>query len=303
VLNGSTITKEMKGYKLFIDESGTSNLFNFDINAPVFCLGGCRVHHNNREFIKTRSNQIKYKFWGQRSNGINFRADDLKRKGGDFSIFKSLPDNEVGYTQCKNELKELIRKADYKMDICGVNKTELIINNPALKHAIEQVKLIEDPRLRKQSKWFNLIKGEENNVIESCTKKILINYYNHLVRQDAKGGIIIEASTMNQDTIMYRTYNNLMMNGDINLGINVKCFRERFTSLSFVTKDNQDNELQIADLSTYFLRKKCEDLYLRSQVRTQTNEWAKLFEDNNKISNREISIYMQIPHKGAFVRA
>jgi hypothetical protein len=74
----------MAKLNLFIDELGTAS-FN-EAYSKHYIVTGCFVNEFNRNELKIRADQIKFKYWGR--TNIVFRSRDIGRKIGDFKIFQ-----------------------------------------------------------------------------------------------------------------------------------------------------------------------------------------------------------------------
>jgi len=77
---------------------------------------------------------------------------------------------------------------------------------------------------------------------------LLSNLLKFLIAKNLRGNIVSEASNPEQDIIIYKSMFHLLVNGIERLKILPKQAKQHMTSLSFVTKQNNDAEEQIADL-------------------------------------------------------
>jgi len=77
---------------------------------------------------------------------------------------------------------------------------------------------------------------------------ILGNLIKFLIAKGVKGYIYSEASEVEKDLILYKTFFHYLTNGMDKLSITPLNVKDHLTSLSFVTKLNNDPEEQMADL-------------------------------------------------------
>lgn len=223
-------------FKLYIDESGKNTLTDIQSYAPHFCVAGIQVHVNHDGFITKRADQIKYKYWG--NTKITFRANDIRRLTGDFTIFKNKPDL---FTNFCDDLKEYIRCSNFQLIWVGINKCDYINNNPPIAHAL-------------RGGWKKQITAHEKGLTQKIFEELWKIYICYLIsKKSSYGNIIIEAADKIQDIDILTTYNHILSAGIPSMGLSDTDVREKLTSISFVTKKNLDAETQIADISSHFL--------------------------------------------------
>jgi len=98
-----------------------------------------------------------------------------------------------------------------------------------------------------KEKAFRL--GWEKITLLNRTYRILIgNLIKFLIAKNLQGQIISEASNVEQDITIYKNMFHYCTNGFNRLNISPKEIKKHLTSISFVTKLNNDSEEQIADL-------------------------------------------------------
>ncbi len=85
-------------------------------------------------------------------------------------------------------------------------------------------------------------------VYKKAYKEIIGNLVKFLIAKDVVGSICSEASSIQQDLFIYQAFVHYTANGIDELLIPYKDVKKHLTSLSFVTKLNNDAEEQIADL-------------------------------------------------------
>ena len=98
-----------------------------------------------------------------------------------------------------------------------------------------------------KEKAFHL--GWEKITLLNRTYRILIgNLIKFLIAKNLQGQIISEASNIEQDITIYKNMFHFCTNGFDRLNISPKEIKTHLTSISFVTKLNNDSEEQVADL-------------------------------------------------------
>jgi hypothetical protein len=83
---------------------------------------------------------------------------------------------------------------------------------------------------------------------KKCYRELVGNLIKFLIAKNSVGHICAEASTVFQDIILYENFFHYLANGIKNLAINPEDVKRHLTSVTFVTKANNDAEEQIADL-------------------------------------------------------
>src|SRR5258708_10343225 len=105
-------------YKLYLDESGKSTLFDIGQGAPHFSVGAALVHKHSEEFIKSRGDQIRFKYWGHRASTV-FHAYDMRRLSGDFTLFYR---NPMLFREFKDDMVQYLNSASFRFICMSVNK-------------------------------------------------------------------------------------------------------------------------------------------------------------------------------------
>lgn len=231
-------------YKLFIDESGKNTIKSIDINLPFFSLSGVIVHSNAAEMLGRKADQIKFKYWGR--TDIVFRASSLRRLTDDFSIFRN--SKKFTLDDFYADFLKFIDVAQIHAIWVGMNKLNYINSNPPIKNA-----LLEISKPTHGENWDKMISGIERGIIKNFTTDLLTEYLKYLIKKKDRGQVIMEASDMYQDLGIMSAYNELLVRGHSSLNLNSPKVREHLTSISFVTKKNQDIESQLADMFAHYL--------------------------------------------------
>lgn len=225
-------------YRLYIDESGKNRLSGIQSFAPHFSVGGVMVHAygstGDPDFIRRRGDQIRFKYWGHKATTV-FRGNDIRRGSGDYSIFQS---NQTLKQEFESDILQYIKSSGFRLIWVGVNKTNWILNNPPIAHAI--------------TNGFKLL-PHEKNLTQMLFEELLEAFIYYLIKKNDHGQIIVEAADYQQDADLLAVYNRLMFNGLPKNGWSNIDVRERLTCISFVTKQNKDPETQLADMAAHFL--------------------------------------------------
>lgn len=212
----------MKCFELFIDELG--NTKPTDKRSELYVLCGCAVEQSERARLKTRADQIKFKYWGKTS--IVFHSRELGLKEGVFSIFK------------KRNWENFVRDLT-----CFLKEERLTI-----------FIVVVDKRLARKMGW-NSIK-----VTKETARKLFYHYLSWLFGlKGGQGKITVESATSEKDRYYLNEFSYFLSPGCLELSVDYRLVKKVLTSISFVTKENADIEEQVADLFAYAA--KC--LYLK----------------------------------------
>jgi len=206
-------------YQLFIDELGHSNPLS--IQSCVYVLCGCVIEKSERETVKIKADQIKFKYWDK--TNIVFHSRDLGKNENDFEIFK----------------KNSKRKAEFLNDLFSFLKN----------CSISIFVIVVDKQLAKEKGW-NSIK-----VVKETSRKLFYHFIVWLLGiGNAKGKIYVESATSEKDRYYLNEFSYFLSPGCKELSVEYKIIQDLLTSISFVTKRNHDTEEQIADLFAYAAR-------------------------------------------------
>jgi len=208
------VSKKQTSFCLFIDELGTANVKDF--NSKLYILSGCSINESERQNMKIRADQIKFKYWG--NTNIIFHSREIGRKENNFEILK----DKKTYNQFLKDLEEFLLEIKFKMFFVIVNKE----------------------KARKKS--WNHIK-----IYREVSNQIVRNFLLILLSGDSKGKIIVESATAEKDFYFHRAIGYYLAAGIKELKVDYKKIQETLTSISFVTKNNFDIEEQVADLFVY----------------------------------------------------
>ncbi|OGM92917.1 hypothetical protein A2333_01960 [Candidatus Wolfebacteria bacterium RIFOXYB2_FULL_49_7] len=203
-------------YKLYLDETGTPSLNGFNPGFPYFILSGFIVDEAQANNIKIKADQVKFKYWGR--TNIVLHSREIGRRENDFALLKD-PSVE------KNFHKDL---------------SQLLILNGG-----RSVLVVVNKDKAKNLGW------KADDIYRNTSKEMLRFFIEVLHHKNDKGQIIIESAGTQKDVAFYKEYIYFLSNGIQSLGIDHHKMKKILTSISFVSKNNQDIETQIADLLAY----------------------------------------------------
>lgn len=215
----------MKITCLFIDESGSGNPKEGESACYIVC--GCLVQDYKREELKTKADQIKFKYWG--TTDVVFHSREIGRKEGSFSILK---DKKINL-EFQKDLFAFLSQAQVQLFVAVVDNAKAAKAN-----------------------W------NYEKVYKMTADIVIRNFILSLLASGGvKGKLIIESATSEKDFIYHKIAGHYLSNGISKLGITYQEVQNVLTEISFVTKKNHDIEEQIADLLAYgvklkFLKKK-----------------------------------------------
>jgi hypothetical protein len=230
-------------YNLFIDESGKSNLKGVDAYRPHFSLAGIIVHDSSKQVLKTRADQIKFKYWGK--TNIVFHAQELRCLTGDFKIFKQ-ENAKFTIEDFYSDFKTFLN-GNYKIGFACVNKQNYIQANPEVDHALREL-----VTAKPESNWKKMIIGREKRLLKDITTEILTMYLSYLKKKKANGTVVVESSAEAQDIDIFSSYNKVLISGFSPFNMSTEDVRNLLTGVSFVTKRNHDIEAQLADIAAHY---------------------------------------------------
>jgi len=203
-------------YKLYLDESGTPNLGGNSPTFPYFILSGFIVNEEQEVKLKIKADQIKFKYWGR--TDVVFHSREIGRRENNFLILKD-PTMEQNFHK---DLSQLFVSNGGKSIIAVVNKEKA-----------------------------NNLGWKETDVYKKTSNAILSFFIEFLNVKGYKGQIIIESAGTHKDILFYKEYIYFLANGIPNLSLTHNKMKQILTSISFVSKNNQDIETQMADLLAY----------------------------------------------------
>lgn len=93
---------------------------------------------------------------------------------------------------------------------------------------------------------------KQKTILKRSYRKLIDNLIKFLIAKNSYGTICAEASNIEQDKYLYEAFFHFIVNGISRNSITAAEVKTRLTSLSFVTKNNNDAEEQLADLFGYY---------------------------------------------------
>lgn len=250
----------MRLINFFIDELGNAN--PKDKNSTLYILCGIMVTSQNRDDLKIKADQIKFKYWDKTS--IVFHSREIGRAEGEFEILK---DQQIR----TNFEKDLIRFLSF-----GAFQLFTII--------------VDKQKIPKN--WI------DKTIYKKTADSLIKNFILSLIAQkNCKGRLVVESATAEKDFFYHKAAGYYLSNGFRELKINFKEVQDVLTEISFVSKKNEDIEEQIADLLAYGTRVKYEKKksqlsnYERELVKTVN---SKLFKVNPNTGLVKKKLYSQI---------
>lgn len=215
----------MRIYELFIDELGQTNPAGSQSNLYVLC--GCAIERSLKEALRVEAEYIKFKYWNR--TNIVFHSREIGKNKGPFSILKK---NQAKRREFLNDLINYLKNAPISIFIV----------------------VCENQQARRQG-WNSV------RVVKETGKLLFFHFVSWLLGiSGAQGKIVIESATAEKDRYYLNEFSYFLSPGCSELSVDYKTMKNVLTSISFVTKQNQDIEEQIADLFAYAARCK----YLRA---------------------------------------
>lgn len=214
----------MKQFDLFIDESGVAN--PLDKKTEIYVLCGCAVEKDQRIVLKTRADQIKFKYWGR--TNVLFHSRDIGLQRGDYEQFKK---QKAIYIEFLHDLFIFLKEFQYTIFVVVVDK-----------------------QIARTKGWNGA------KIIQETAHRVFYHYIVWLLsRGGDQGKITIESATSEQDQYYLREFSYFLSPGATEFAIDYRKVQTMITSVSFVTKNNSDIEEELADIFAFAARCK----YLR----------------------------------------
>lgn len=218
----------MRIYELFIDELGQAKPTGLQSNLYVLC--GCAIERSLKESVRIEAEYIKFKYWNR--TNVVFHSREIGRNKGPFSIFENKP----------------ARRLEFLNDLIYY-----------LKNAPISIFVIVCEQQKARELGWNSAK-----IVKETGKLLFFHFVSWLLGiSGAQGKIVIESATAEKDRYYLNEFSYFLSPGCSELSVDYKTMKNVLTSISFVTKQNQDIEEQIADLFAYAAR--CKHLRARKK--------------------------------------
>lgn len=201
-----------KLYKLYIDESGASELSHHDKN---YTLCGIIVQPYQAEELKIKANQIKFKYWTD--TDIVFHSVDIGQMNNSFAILN----NPITKKDFHKDLISFLNNGNYKVIVVSINK---------------------DKAMREG--W------DSKKVQDRAFDEMIEFFISFLASKQLKGQISMESSG-GRDVNFHKRYTRYLSHGLPSFSLSNADTKKILTSISFVSKNNHDIETQLADLFAY----------------------------------------------------
>ena len=177
-------------------------------DSPVFTLSAFVTNERGRERLNDNLGRLKQKYFGRRSYYLH--AKDVRWW---------LQQRNKSLTDFSKELTTVMNSIYFFLLFSCVDK----------------------------EKAFRKGWGKEAIYKKSYTV-LVSNMLKFFVARNIKGNIVAEASNIEQDMYLYNSFFHFIANGIDRLSITPDIAKNHLTSLSFVTKLNNDVEEQMADM-------------------------------------------------------
>jgi hypothetical protein len=212
------MSKEIKKYYLFIDESGDHGLITLDPSFPVFLLCGLLTSEDNYKDIRNSLNSLKDKFW--KNKKVILHSRDIRKCEKEFQILFDLEIKREFY----EIINQIIQNSKYRIISSAINKAKYIKMYGKLSNDVYELAL----SFIIERAIFSL--DEVNNVEK------------HLE-------IVIEKRGNKEDRKLAEHFQRLMSRGTNYVSVQ----RLKDVNMKIVFKDKKENinGLQLADLVAY----------------------------------------------------
>lgn len=227
----------MAKWRFFLDETGDHGLGFIDSDFPIFLLAGCLIKQEDYEIFCKQFNELKIKYFG--TPDVIMHSRDIRKHNDAFAVLFDLGIKQAFY----DDLNAIIQLTPFTIIGSGVDK---------LKHVKAYGKAARNP--------YEISLGF---VLER-----LVFYLDEL---DASGQVEIQIEKRGdrEDSSLLNHYNGLYDRGTYYVGANrIQSAVKRF---DFVSKRDNINGLQLADLCAYPLARHC----LNSEIPNLTFEVIK----------------------------
>jgi len=199
----------MPSYKILcIDETGKAS---YSHSSKLFVLSGVIIPESLQIKVNNQVRKLKKKYL--KDEDAIFHSRDMSRKKGRFSIFK-----------------------DSKIELNFWSDFVSILNRPE----ISMFFIIVDKQNAKKASW------QPKTILVRSYLRILSEFAKHLKVNKCCGKIINE-SEPSQDIYLISSHNRLQSMGTGDGGVSAYEYKGMVTSLSLVSKINNDIAVQIAD--------------------------------------------------------
>lgn len=199
-------------HRLFLDENGH---YDPKHHSDDYTVTGIICRDYQSQNLKVEADQIKYKYWNDTS--VVFHSRDIGKRKGDFSILRDPKMRKDFY----RDLYTFLNRANHKVISVSMDKRTAVASG---------------------------LTGAD--ILRETWKTVFDTFLEFLSVHSLPGQIVIESSG-SQDIELYKLYTGYLIRGYPPQGVTPQNIKSMLTSLSFVSKHNQDTEAQVADLYAY----------------------------------------------------
>ena len=207
--------------KLYLDETGHMNANH---PSPYFVLSGILIRDEQAARLAIDADRIRFKYWN--NMGIVFHSREIGNRVGEFSILRD-PNVEASFHK---DLQQMLLQRGFKCIIVAVDK----------------------------KKAFSL-GWTPDDIYSTAADEIIQFLLKFLSAKKDTAQIVIESAGSGTDFLFYKQYAHYLSNGMPSIGLTHQKTKQTLTSISFVSKNNDDIETQIADLLAYPAVCRCQD--------------------------------------------
>jgi|SRR5690606_9293967 len=212
------MSKDSKKYFLFIDESGDHGLVNLDPSFPVFVLCGMLISEDNYRIMREEVNQMKQNFWANKRVVLHSR--DIRKCEKEFQVLFDLELKRKFYEQ----LNDIMSNSTYRIISSAIDKGKYIKTYGKLSNDVYELAL----SFIIERTIFSLDEIKDNG------KEL---------------EIIIERRGAKEDKKLDEHFQRLLSRGTNY--VTSERLKQVGTKITFKTKRENINGLQIADLIAY----------------------------------------------------
>lgn len=200
---------------MFLDESGDHQLEIIDKQYPIFCLAGAIVDEQDYyKIIKPQMDKIKFDFF--KDTNVILRSRSIRKCIDEFSILLNL--------EKRNSFYDAINS--------------LISDNPLI--VLASVILKEKLKIKY---------ADPSNPYGVSLVFLMERFLYYLEEKDDKGYITVEARDPKSNSDLFQVYSDILANGS--KYASSSRFKSRITKIEFITKKQNEDGHQLADLLAY----------------------------------------------------
>lgn len=212
---------------MFLDESGDHSLSKIDKQFPVFCLAGCVFDElEYQQNAKAKIDALKIRYFNR--TDVILHSREIRKCEPPFNILLNSNTKQSFYT----DLNNLMSQSPYT-----------VIASVILKQQLKE-------RYADPTNPYTLSLGF-----------IMERFLYYLEENNDVGYISVESRDPKSNTDLFRAFTEIMNNGSFGnvQHVSAERFQGRIQKIIFITKQQNENGHQIADLAAYPIAKYCLD--------------------------------------------